>query len=90
MCVTEWFQKWEAQGLIKSPSNPSGKIATGKKQVENRDLVEDVLELIRMREKSGAKTKFEWVKGHANDEGNVGADMLAVQGARMAEVLRRQ
>ena len=75
-CVTEWFQNWEARGWVTSGNG-------GKKQVENRDIVEEVLKLIREREQAGGKTKFEWVKGHAGDEGNVGADRLAVKGATM-------
>jgi ribonuclease HI len=71
-CVTEWFQGWERRGWT---------TAGGKKVVENRDLVEDVLEVIRCREECGSRTKFEWVKGHAGDVGNSGADELAVKGA---------
>jgi ribonuclease HI len=73
-CVTEWFQGWERRGWT---------TAGGKKPVENRDLVEDVLALIRCREQCGARTTFEWVKGHADNVGNVGADELAVRGAEL-------
>jgi len=51
--------------------------------VENRDIIEEVLKRIRERNACGGKTKFEWVKGHGGDEGNEGADKLAVQGASM-------
>jgi len=77
-CVTEWFQNWIARGWVTSGS--------GKKQVENRDLVEEILLVIRDREQAGGKTRFEWVKGHAGDEGNEGADRLAVRGAGMAAI----
>jgi ribonuclease HI len=76
-CVTEWFRAWEARGWTTS----------GKKAVENRDLVEEVLAVIRNREMCGGKTKFEWVKGHADDEGNNGADELAVRGAQLPPVV---
>jgi ribonuclease HI len=87
-CVTEWFQRWEAKGWITvaGAEGADGAVTLAKKQVENRDLVEEVLRIIRDREKAGVKTRFEWVKGHSGDEGNEGADRLAVQGARMPEV----
>jgi ribonuclease HI len=75
-CVTEWFHAWEARGWTTS----------GKKAVENRDLIEETLTVIRNREKCGGKTRFEWVKGHSDDEGNQGADELAVMGAMLPAV----
>lgn len=71
-CLTEWFLKWQVKGW----KNSSGK------DVENKDLIEPILARIREREMCKAKTKFEWIKGHANDPGNVAADNLAVQGSR--------
>ena len=71
-CLTEWFQNWEKRNWKSS----SGK------DVENRDLIEPILARIREREMCRARTSFKWVKGHANDPGNVAADMLAVQGSR--------
>jgi ribonuclease HI len=52
------------------------------KDVENRDLVEPIVSRICEREACKAKTKFQWIKGHANDPGNVAADQLAVNGSR--------
>jgi ribonuclease HI len=75
-CVTEWFQSWEQKGWLTS----------SKKPVENRDLVEEVVQRIRDREMCGVKTKFTWLKGHADDPGNVAADRLAVRGALEARV----
>ncbi|KAF2640556.1 hypothetical protein P280DRAFT_469309 [Massarina eburnea CBS 473.64] len=69
-CLTEWFQKWERN---------EWKSASGK-AVENRDIIEPTLTRIREREKAGAYTKFQWIKGHGTDEGNVGADRLASEG----------
>ncbi|KAK4698018.1 ribonuclease HI, partial [Lecanoromycetidae sp. Uapishka_2] len=71
-CVTNWFMGWRKNNW---------KTAAGK-AVENRDIVENVLSKIEEREKLRARTKFEWIKGHANQPGNVEADRLAVDGAR--------
>ncbi|KAF1844503.1 ribonuclease H-like protein [Cucurbitaria berberidis CBS 394.84] len=71
-CLTEWFPKWVERGW----KNSSGK------DVENRDLIEPIIARIRERDMSRAKTKFQWIKGHANDPGNVAADALAVRGSR--------
>lgn len=62
--------------------------------MENRDLVERILDMLREREMEGRRsggqtfgkggwTRFEWVKGHTGyDDGNSKADQLAVAGAR--------
>lgn len=50
--------------------------------MENKDLVEPIIARIRERNMCRAKTDFKWIKGHANDPGNVAADLLAVQGSR--------
>jgi ribonuclease HI len=71
-CLTEWFQKWEKNNWKSS----SGK------DVENKDLVEPIIARIRERDMCRARTDFKWIKGHANDPGNVAADLLAVQGSR--------
>ncbi|KAK8107742.1 uncharacterized protein PG998_009755 [Apiospora kogelbergensis] len=70
-CVTEWYVKWEKNGW-----------KTQNKEVKNRDLIELVREKIDDRDSLGTDTLFQWVKGHANDPGNVAADQLAVLGAR--------
>lgn len=36
------------------------------------------------REACKAKTKFQWIKGHSNNPGNIAADQLAVQGSRQS------
>ncbi|KAF1353436.1 ribonuclease H-like domain-containing protein, partial [Delphinella strobiligena] len=78
-CVTEWFTKWRQNGWLNSQKKP----------VENRDLVEKILGLLEERAElgSGSKVEFVWIKGHADDEGNIAADELAVKGARTAKEL---
>ena len=73
-CVTEWYVKWRQN---------SWKTSAGK-SVENKDLIEDVLAKIEERTALGVRTNFQWIKGHADDPGNVAADRLAVKGARNA------
>ncbi|KAJ2898767.1 hypothetical protein MKZ38_003677 [Zalerion maritima] len=70
-CVTEWFQSWRKNNWM-TKAGP----------VKNRDLVESILDLLEIRAKEGGHTKFQWVKGHSNNPGNVAADRLAVQGCR--------
>ncbi|KAF3002869.1 hypothetical protein E8E13_000044 [Curvularia kusanoi] len=73
-CITEWSPKWLRNGW----KNAAGK------DVENRDLVEPIISRVCEREACKAKTNFQWIKGHANDPGNVAADQLAVQGSRQS------
>ncbi|KAI9674857.1 MAG: hypothetical protein M1829_003597 [Trizodia sp. TS-e1964] len=71
-CVTSWHVKWRQNNW---------QTAAGK-AVENKDLVMSILDLMEARQKSGKKVDLHWLKGHANHEGNVEADKLAVNGAR--------
>lgn len=71
-CVTTWYINWRKNGW---------KTSAGK-AVENKDLVENVLSKIEERNRLKVQTLFEWIKGHANNPGNVAADKLAVGGAR--------
>ena len=75
-CVTSWHINWRRNGW---------KTATGK-SIENKDLVEAILNRIEDRKRLNVQTKFEWVKGHANHPGNVEADQLAINGARKAAI----
>jgi ribonuclease HI len=76
-CVTVWFQNWRKNDWKNS----------SKKPVENKDLIEAILNRIEERNLCKAKTEFTWVKGHANNPGNQAADALAVNGARVAMAL---
>ena len=72
-CVTNWYVKWKQNGWVNAKGKP----------VENQDLIKGIREYIEEREMLGVGTWFVWVKGHANDEGNIAADRLAVDGAHM-------
>lgn len=45
--------------------------------------------MIDDRDKRGVATELKWLKGHAQDKGNIAADALAVNGARMGRDERR-
>lgn len=77
-CVTSWFPKWRKNNW-KNSSN---------KDVENKDLIQEILALMEERQASGVKTKFNWVKGHGTNAGNIEADKLAVAGAEEARRIR--
>lgn len=70
-CVTNWYKGW----MQRSWTNSKGKA------VENKDLVQDIRGKIEERDLMGKITSFVWVKGHANNAGNIAADKLAVAGA---------
>lgn len=76
-CATEWSKNWQKNGW---------KAANGK-LVENRDIVETLLQRVAEREAMGTQTLFEWIKGHDNNPGNIEADKLAVEGAKFAATL---
>lgn len=71
-CVTTWSRTWRNNGWMTS----------AKKPVENKDLVEAILDRLDDRTACGAVTEFQWLKGHADDPGNTAADALAVKGAK--------
>jgi ribonuclease HI len=70
-CVTDWYRNWERNGW-----------RTREGPVKNQDLVKAIRAKLDEREQNGARTQFTWVKGHANEPGNVAADILAVAGSR--------
>ncbi|KAJ4390304.1 hypothetical protein N0V85_007353 [Neurospora sp. IMI 360204] len=70
-CVTSWYKNWMKNGWRNSKGE----------DVSNQDLVVAIRKKIDARDGRAAETKFVWVKGHGTDEGNIAADMLAVQGA---------
>jgi ribonuclease HI len=76
-CATKWYVSWRKN---------EWKTASGK-SVENRDIVENIVSKVEERRALQSETDFEWIKGHANHEGNIEADKLAVDGARQAAQL---
>lgn len=73
-CVTKWFKEWRKNNWITSLGKP----------VENRDLVQEIVQTIEAREHYGSHTDFKWVKHHTGlHRGNSQADRLAVEGAMM-------
>lgn len=63
--VMEWMEGWKAKGWRTS----------SKKDVKNRDLWEELDELVSKHD-----VTFHWVKGHAGHPENERADALAVKG----------
>lgn len=77
-CVTVWHINWSKNNWITSVGRP----------VENQDLIVQILDKLKEREKYGSKTNFEWVKGHTGrNDGNSEADRLAIEGARIADAM---
>ncbi|RMH52365.1 MAG: ribonuclease HI [Zetaproteobacteria bacterium] len=63
--MTEWIHGWKARGWRNSQKQP----------VANRELWQE-LDALAARH----QVTWRWVKGHAGDEGNERADLLARQG----------
>ena len=72
-CVTSWYKNWKRNGWLTATKKP----------VENRDLIQEIRAKMEEREGLGKGSYFVWVKGHNGDRGNVEADRLAIEGARM-------
>ena len=78
-CVTVWHHNWIRNNWMTSVARP----------VENRDLVEQIVNKIAERDRAGTCTRFEWVKGHSGqNDGNHQADRLAVRGALLGREAR--
>jgi len=63
--ISEWIKNWKVNNWRSS----------SKKPVKNKDLWIELDEAVGLR-----KINWEWVKGHAGNEGNEKADELANQG----------
>ena len=60
--ATEWIFKWQKDGWRTSDKKP----------VKNSDLWQEIARLLKIH-----SVKFTWVKGHAGEELNERADLLA-------------
>ena len=67
--ITKWIAGWQSNGWRTS----------AKKPVKNEDLWRRLIEA-----KNGHDVNWQWVKGHAGDEGNERADALARRGIEEA------
>ena len=79
VALTQWAYNWRKNGWK----------TAGGKPVHNRELVDYVLTLLETRHRSGQPVQLEYVKGHSGDEGNNGADGLAVAGCNLPEIPER-
>ena len=77
--VEEWLPNWIKRNWRSSTGAP----------VKNVDLVMYLPTLLDLRARSGQKIILEHVRGHRGEEGNEGADALAVAGAAYPEVQDR-
>ncbi|KAI0260463.1 ribonuclease H-like domain-containing protein [Gloeopeniophorella convolvens] len=75
-CVTEWLPKWRRTNFVSSKGTA----------VKNVELVMYLDALLHAREQSGQSVRLEYVRGHAGELGNEGADALAVGGTSLPEV----
>ena len=72
--LQKWYVKWQKNGWKNA----------AKKPVENRDLWERLLELLKVY-----RVTFHKVEGHSGDELNERADKLALKGIEKARKTRR-
>lgn len=99
-CCTEWFQKWRSNNWLNASNKPVENKDLVSKIVDmleeryrlNRhrisgddDEQEDDAGVEGYWERGPASVTFEWVKGHAKEEGNEAADELAVSAAKAAQ-----
>lgn len=66
--LMKWAKGWRRAGWVKRDGSP----------VKNRELIEQVLDVIESRP---GKVTLEWVRGHAGHPLNEAADRLATQAA---------
>ncbi|MBQ7265251.1 MAG: ribonuclease HI [Firmicutes bacterium] len=71
--VKKWVYSWQKKGWVKSDKKPA----------LNKDLWMRLLPLLEKH-----NVKFNWVKGHADNEGNERCDFLARKAAESETLLR--
>ncbi|KAI0298058.1 ribonuclease H-like domain-containing protein [Multifurca ochricompacta] len=75
-CFNEWLPSWRQRNFTTSSGTP----------VKNVELIMYVDALLSMRRQSGQQVRLTYVRGHAGETGNDGADALAVRGAGLPKV----
>ncbi|PPQ99538.1 hypothetical protein CVT24_005328 [Panaeolus cyanescens] len=70
-CLTEWISKWQSNGFRLADGSP----------IKNAGIIRCIWSLLGIREASGQKVRFKYVKGHSGHVGNDGADDMANRGA---------
>lgn len=73
-CVTEWYKKWEQNNWKSTSGN----------DVKNKEIILDIVNIIKSRDTKEFITRFYHVRGHMGNIGNEGADLLARIGARIS------
>ncbi|MCP5369473.1 MAG: ribonuclease HI [Rickettsiaceae bacterium] len=73
--ITIWINNWKANNWKKSDNKP----------VKNLELWQDLDKELKKHD-----ITWHWVKGHGNNEGNILADKLAVQGKEEAMKLAKK
>jgi ribonuclease HI len=75
-CFTDWLPGWRRHNYTTSMGAP----------VKNLKLIMYMDALLAARGRSGQQVRLEYVRGHAGEIGNEGADALAVRGTKLQEV----
>ena len=79
LALGEWIDSWIKHGWKNTKGKP----------IKNAELIRYLIACIYVREQNMQKVLFEHVKGHSGEEGNEGADKLAVNGTSMPPVEER-
>lgn len=74
-CITNWLKKWEINGYKNLKGSP----------VHNQDLIKDCISLRRHLAMDDKLVRFEHVRAHNGEEGNIEADKLARKAAKSKE-----
>lgn len=66
-CTVKWNKNWERNGWKTSEN----------KDVKNRDIIEPLVEKIKLANKDSTRVNIQFIKGHSTSIGNNEADNLA-------------
>ncbi|KAF9056015.1 ribonuclease H-like domain-containing protein [Panaeolus papilionaceus] len=78
-CLTNWIFKWQSNGFRLGDGSP----------IKNAGIIKSIWAQLGIREASGQKFRFKYVKGHSGHYGNDGADDMANRGAMLPAVEER-